>query len=206
MRCFRQTIIHSWLFRARFTSLKSAVGKAHPADRPGQDMIRRIYQASRTPELQGRVIFVESYDMRVARRMVQGVDLWLNTPRRPHEASGTSGMKAAVNGVLNCSILDGWWCEGHDDNHGWAFGSIDGSGDEAAQDKNDAEALYRVLADAVVPAFYERNEHGLPAERIRRMKRCIAQLTPQFSAARMVREYTERYYLPGHAGSFRSDR
>jgi starch phosphorylase len=171
-------------------------GKAHPADRPGQDLIRRICEASRTDELRGHVIFLESYDMRVARHLVQGVDLWLNTPRRPHEASGTSGMKAAANGVLNCSILDGWWCEGFDASHGWVIGSAETRQDAAAQDAEDADAVYRVLEDEVVPTYYGWNEHGLPAEWIRRMKRAIALLTPRFSTARMVREYVERYYLP----------
>jgi len=170
-------------------------GKAHPADRPGQDLIRRIHQASFSDALRGRMLFVESYDMRIARNLVQGVDLWLNTPRRPHEASGTSGMKAAANGVLNCSILDGWWCEGFDASHGWAFGTTDEGVDEGAQDDTDSDALHRVLSEEIVPAYYERSEQGLPGEWIRRMKRSIALLTPRFSSTRMVREYVERYYL-----------
>jgi starch phosphorylase len=173
-------------------------GKAHPADRPGQDLIRRIHQATRTPELHNRLVFVESYDMRVGRHLVQGADVWLNTPRRPQEASGTSGIKAAMNGVLNCSILDGWWCEGHDPAHGWAFGGGGPSGDEEAQDRSDAEALYGVLEQEVVPTFYERNEHGLPAKWIRRMKRAMGLLTPRFSTTRMVRDYVERFYLPAY--------
>ncbi len=170
-------------------------GKAHPADRPGQDLIRRIYQASCSPELRQHLVFVESYDIRIARHLVQGVDLWLNTPRRPLEASGTSGMKAAVNGVLNCSILDGWWFEGHDPAHGWAVGSAEPQPDEAKQDQEDADALYRVLVDEIVPAYYERSQHGLPAAWLGRMKQSIATLTPRFSSARMVREYVERFYL-----------
>ncbi len=175
-------------------------GKAHPADRPGQDMIRRIHQAARSPGLQGRMIFVENYDLGIARYLVQGVDLWLNTPRRPQEASGTSGMKAAANGVLNCSVLDGWWCEGYDAAHGWAFGTTVCPENDETQDREDADALHRVLVEQVVPAYYERNEHGLPVQWIRRMKRSLAQLTPRFSAARMVREYTERYYVPAFRG------
>jgi starch phosphorylase len=175
-------------------------GKAHPADRPGQDLIRRICQASLTDELRGRVIFLESYDMRIARHLVQGVDLWLNTPRRPHEASGTSGMKAAANGVLNCSILDGWWCEGYDPSHGWVIGSAEDREDESEQDAHDADALYRVLFDEIVPAYYGRNEHGLPADWIRRMKQAVALLTPRFSTTRMVREYVGRYYLAAREG------
>jgi starch phosphorylase len=179
-------------------------GKAHPADRPGQDLIRRIHQASFSKELRGQLVFVESYDMRIARHLVQGVDLWLNTPRRPHEASGTSGMKAAANGVLNCSILDGWWCEGHDAGHGWAIGSAEARDDEAAQDAEDSDALHRVLVDEIVPTYYERDEHGLPGNWIRRMKRAIGLLLPRFSTARMVREYVERYYL-AHRDLPRSD-
>ena len=172
-------------------------GKAHPADRPGQDLIRRIHQAASSPELRGRMTFIESYDLRVGRRLVQGVDVWLNTPQRPLEASGTSGMKAAMNGVLNCSILDGWWCEGYDPSHGWAIGGerpADGAKREEGG-PSDAEALYGVLADEIVPGYYERNEHGLPAAWIRRMKRSVALLTPRFSTTRMLRDYTERYYL-----------
>jgi starch phosphorylase len=176
-------------------------GKAHPADRPGQDLIRRICLASQTEGLRGRLIFLESYDMRIARHMVQGVDLWLNTPRRPHEASGTSGMKAAANGVLNCSILDGWWCEGYDPEHGWVIGSEETIPDEMAQDAADAEALYRVLQEEIIPSYYRWNEHGLPAGWIRRMKRSIASLTPRFSTARMVRAYVERYYAAGRTVS-----
>jgi len=172
-------------------------GKAHPADRPGQELIRRICQASMSPEFRHRVLFIESYDMRVARHLVQGVDLWLNTPRRPYEASGTSGMKAAANGVLNCSILDGWWCEGYDASHGWTIGSAESHHDEGAQDAEDADALYSVLANEILPAFYARNEQGLPEAWIRRMKQAIALLTPRFSTHRMVREYVERYYLAG---------
>jgi starch phosphorylase len=177
-------------------------GKAHPADRPGQDLVRRIYQAALSPDLAGRIVFVENYDLRLGRHLVQGVDLWLNTPRRPHEASGTSGMKAAVNGVLNCSILDGWWCEAFDVDHGWAVGEEREGADEEAQDREDGESLYRVLIEQIVPAFYDRNEHGLPAAWIRRMKCAIAMLTPAFSSGRMVREYAERYYLPAARGEF----
>jgi starch phosphorylase len=180
-------------------------GKAHPTDRPGQDLIRRIHQASRSAGLQGRMIFVENYDLRIARHLVQGVDLWLNTPRRPQEASGTSGMKAAVNGVLNCSILDGWWCEGYDAAHGWAIGTAVGPEDHDAQDREDADALYRVLVEEIIPAYYERNEHGLPVEWIRRMKRSMALLTPRFSAGRMVREYADRYYVPASLGQLAQD-
>jgi starch phosphorylase len=167
-------------------------GKAHPADRPGQELIRRIWEASKNPALKGRVLFLEDYDMRVARNMTQGVDVWLNNPRRPMEASGTSGMKAAFNGGLNCSVLDGWWCEGYDAAHGWAIGEADREQDDGA----DADALYRILSDEVVPCFYDRDQGGLPHAWIRRMKLAMGQLIPRFSSSRMVREYTETLYFP----------
>jgi len=171
-------------------------GKAHPADRPGQDLIRRIFNASRSPELQSRVLFLENYDIRVGRGMVQGVDVWLNNPRRPMEASGTSGMKAAMNGALNCSVLDGWWCEGYDPSHGWAIGEGHQDIDQASQDHQDADSLYRVFQDEIIPCYYERNERGLSECWIQRMKLAVGLLTPRFSTARMLREYTERYYIP----------
>ncbi|MBD3867331.1 MAG: alpha-glucan family phosphorylase [Acidobacteria bacterium] len=170
-------------------------GKAHPADRPGQDLIREIFVKTLSPDWRGRIHFIENYNMRIARFLVQGVDVWLNTPRRPQEASGTSGMKVALNGGLNCSILDGWWCEGFDEAHGWAIGNNHHTDDHDEQDKQDADALYHVLEDMLVPAYYQEGG-GPPAGWIARMKRAIADLAPRFSTARMVREYTERYYLP----------
>jgi starch phosphorylase len=175
-------------------------GKAHPADRPGQDLIRRISQFATAPDVQGRLIFVENYDMRIARGLVQGVDVWLNSPRRPQEASGTSGMKAAMNGVLNCSILDGWWCEAYQPDHGWAIGDDRDHGDQNSQDQQDADALYRLLADEIAPMFYGHNEQGLPVAWIRRMKIAMGRLTPRFSSGRMLREYTERFYLTAARG------
>jgi len=172
-------------------------GKAHPADRPGQDLIKQIYRTAVSPELKGRILFLENYNMRIARFLVQGVDLWLNTPRRPQEASGTSGMKVAVNGGLNCSIADGWWVEGYDPSHGWRIGDERDWHDPERQDADDAEALYRVLADEIVPAYYSRTSRdAVPTEWIRRMKRAIGLLAPRFSTARMLREYADRYYLP----------
>ncbi len=170
-------------------------GKAHPADRPGQELIRRIWQSTLDPELRGRVLFLENYDMRIGRYMVQGVDVWLNNPRRPLEASGTSGMKAAMNGVLNLSVLDGWWREAYDPAHGWAIGPEERPDDEAEEDRVDAAAVYRVLAEEVVPCYYDRDEDGLPREWIRKMKHAIAELAPRFGTSRMVSEYAERYYL-----------
>ena len=171
-------------------------GKAHPADRPGQDLVRHIFKLSQEPDLKGRVVFLENYDMRVARMLVQGVDLWLNTPRRPQEASGTSGQKAAGNGVLNCSILDGWWPEGYDGDNGWAIGAAEASGSEDERDEADAFSLYHLLEEEIVPAYYERDEHDRPLEWIRRMKRAVASVGPRFSSDRMVRDYTELAYLP----------
>jgi starch phosphorylase len=171
-------------------------GKAHPADRPGQGLIQRIFQATTSPEFGNRVVFLENYNIQIARHLVQGVDLWLNTPRRPLEASGTSGMKAAINGGLNLSVLDGWWCEGYDPSHGWVIGEAQDYDDAEAQDRDDAESLYRVLSEEVVPCYYSRNgDSGLPNLWIGRMKRAMGTLTPRFSASRLLRDYTTQYYL-----------
>lgn len=172
-------------------------GKAHPADRTGQDLIRNIWRSAQDPALQGRLLFLENYDMRIGRSMVQGVDVWLNNPRRPLEASGTSGMKAAMNGALNVSVLDGWWCEGYDPSHGWVIGPKDREGrDEGDEDRTDAAALYRVLTDEVVPCYYDREADGLPRKWIARMKSAIAMTAPRFGTSRMVRDYIEQFYLP----------
>jgi starch phosphorylase len=171
-------------------------GKAHPADKPGQDVLRRIFEASMSADLWGHVVLLENYDMRIARFLVQGVDVWLNTPRRPLEASGTSGMKAAANGALNLSVLDGWWAEAYDPALGFAVGRAQDYGDLEAQDVEDAESLYRLLVDDVAATFYDREAGGLPHAWITRMKRTIARLAPRFSTERMVRDYTIRAYLP----------
>ena len=171
-------------------------GKAHPADRPGQRVIQEIFQLSRSPALRGRVFIMENYDMRVGRFLVQGVDAWLNNPRRPLEASGTSGMKAAQNGVPNISVLDGWWDEGYAGDNGWAIGGRDANADEAAQDWSDALDLYRLLEEDVVPRYYERGTNGLPLRWLDVMRRAMATAVWQFSTTRMLHEYTERLYLP----------
>jgi starch phosphorylase len=171
-------------------------GKAHPADRPGQAVIQEIFGRTRSPELRGKVFIVEDYDMRVSRFLVQGVDVWLNNPRRPLEASGTSGMKAATNGVVNLSVLDGWWDEGWTGDNGWAIGGRESMPDEAAQDWADAMDLYRILESEVVPEYYGRDEAGLPAAWIERMRRSISTNLWRFSTTRMLHEYTERLYLP----------
>ena len=178
-------------------------GKAHPADEGGKDVIQLVVDFAREPAAAGRVVFLEDYEMTLARRLVQGVDVWLNTPRRPLEASGTSGMKAALNGVLNCSILDGWWAEAYSPACGFAIGDSEGPTSDAAQDEADAEALYAVLEDQVLPAYYERDEAGLPQRWIELMRESIAELGPRFGTARMVAEYVERLYLPAHEGASR---
>lgn len=172
-------------------------GKAHPADRPGQQLIQQIFELSQSDRLRGRVFFIEDYDMRVGFMLVQGVDVWLNTPRRPLEASGTSGQKAAMNGALNVSILDGWWPEAFDGGNGWAIapGADDTGMSEEEQDRRDADALYRLLEDEVVPSFYRRDDSGLPRDWLARVKRSIATVTPRFSSDRMVRDYVENHYL-----------
>ncbi|MFI5261235.1 MAG: alpha-glucan family phosphorylase [Candidatus Limnocylindrales bacterium] len=171
-------------------------GKAHPADRPGQRVIHDLFVRSLSTELRGRVLLLEDYDMRMARRLVRGVDVWLNTPRRPLEASGTSGMKAAANGVINCSVLDGWWDEGFTGDNGWAIGNRETSSDEGAQDWADAQDLYRLLGDEIVPLYYERGPDGLPHGWLARMRTSIASTTWRFSSTRMLEEYVAQLYLP----------
>jgi starch phosphorylase len=144
----------------------------------------------------GRIAFVEDYDMHIARYLVQGVDVWLNTPRKPMEASGTSGMKAAFNGVLNLSVLDGWWAEAYNGRNGWAVGSEEQYESDWEQDQADAEALYRVLEDEVVPLYYQQDRDGVPRGWVNAMKESIRTVGPQFSTRRMVKEYTEIYYIP----------
>ncbi|MDP8905666.1 MAG: alpha-glucan family phosphorylase [Chloroflexota bacterium] len=171
-------------------------GKAHPADRPGQRVIQEIFGRSRSPKLAGRVFVLEDYDMRIGRYLVQGVDVWLNNPRRPLEASGTSGMKAAMNGIVNCSVLDGWWDEGYNGRNGWAIGGRDSNPDDGAQDWADAQEIYRLLEQEIVPAYYERDAAGLPRRWLRLMKESIASTIWQFSTSRMLEEYVEQLYLP----------
>jgi glycogen phosphorylase len=171
-------------------------GKAHPADRPGQGVIQEIFARSRSPQLRGRVFILEDYDMRVARFMVQGVDVWLNNPRRPLEASGTSGMKASANGVVNLSVLDGWWDEGWLGDNGWAIGGRETNPDEGAQDYADSQDLYRLLEQEVVPLYYRRNEDDVPEDWAAEMRRSIASTIWRFSTIRMLHEYVEREYLP----------
>ncbi|HEY1014709.1 MAG TPA: alpha-glucan family phosphorylase [Herpetosiphonaceae bacterium] len=171
-------------------------GKAHPADEPGKSFIRDVYNLARDPELKGKVFFVEEYDINVGRHLVQSVDVWLNNPRRPLEASGTSGEKAALNGVPNLSVLDGWWREAYNGKNGWAIGREEAYDDLEQQDVDDAESLYSLLETDVIPRFFERGADNLPHGWIEVMKQAIQTCAPQFSFRRMLKEYVEKYYLP----------
>ncbi len=176
-------------------------GKAHPQDQPGQAMLRQWVQFIRQrPGTRRHITFMSDYDMFVAEKLVQGVDVWLNTPRRPWEASGTSGMKVLVNGGLNFSELDGWWAEAYAPDVGWALGDGREHGDDPAWDAAEAEALYDLLEREVVPAFYNRDENGIPRTWVAMMRESMAKLTPHFSTNRTVREYTEEHYLPAAEG------
>jgi starch phosphorylase len=171
-------------------------GKAHPADRPGQRVIQEIFSKSRSPRVRGRVWMLEDYDIRIARYLVQGVDVWLNNPRRPLEASGTSGMKAAMNGIVNFSVLDGWWDEGWNGTNGWAIGGRDVNPDEGAQDWADAQALYGILEGEIVPRYYQRDRRGLPTAWLELMRRSASSALWGFSTTRMLQQYVELMYLP----------
>jgi starch phosphorylase len=176
-------------------------GKAHPADGGGKQFIQEVYQYAQEPDFGGRVAFLEDYDLHMARFLVQGVDVWLNNPRRPNEASGTSGMKAAMNGVPNLSVLDGWWPEvyhpaqdGRPAN-GWAFGEVE-YGDWETQDEVDSQALYRILEEEVVPLYYDRDATGIPRGWIAVMKESMRSSMAAFSMRRMIKEYIAQMYLP----------
>jgi starch phosphorylase len=168
-------------------------GKAHPSDLEGKRMIQKIFRLAQDPEFAGRIAFVENYDQQLAEYMVHGVDVWLNNPIPPLEASGTSGMKAAINGVPNLSILDGWWIEGYNNTNGWAFGRDEIEGDRT---QADAEALYRLLEENVIPLYYQHSDDGVPHGFVRMMKAAIKSVAPIFSSRRMVKEYASRFYVP----------
>ncbi|MDZ7696798.1 MAG: alpha-glucan family phosphorylase [Deltaproteobacteria bacterium] len=170
-------------------------GKAHPQDREGKELIRRLVDFGRKPSVRHRFIFLEDYDMRLARILVQGADVWLNTPRRPFEACGTSGMKAAVNGVLNVSILDGWWCEGYSKERGWAIGHGETYADTEYQDAVESEALYNVLENNIIPCFYDRRSTERPSAWVEMMKASIKMAMADFCSLRMADEYEQRFYL-----------
>jgi glycogen phosphorylase len=171
-------------------------GKAHPRDDDGKRYIQRIIHLSRYSELKGHLVFIENYDVHVARQMVSGCDVWLNNPRRPLEASGTSGQKAGCHGCLNLSIMDGWWREGYDGTNGFAIGKDSHPAALEEQDRSDSANLYNVLTEEVIPLFFNRDEHGFPRLWIQRIRRAMVTLVPQYNTWRMVQEYTRKYYLP----------
>ena len=170
-------------------------GKAHPADEPGKALVKEIYQISRSDEFKGKVIFLENYDMEMARYLVSGCDIWLNTPIRPHEASGTSGQKASLNGLPNCSILDGWWAEGYNGANGWAIGEEREYYDQEAQAEADSLSLYEILEKEIIPSYFIRGTDGVPHVWAQTMKEAIRSCIAQFSMRRMLKEYTNRYYV-----------
>jgi glycogen phosphorylase len=171
-------------------------GKAHPNDSPGQEFIRQVYQYSLQPEFAGRIVFLEDYDIDMARHLVAGSDVWLNTPIRPHEASGTSGQKASLNGLPNCSIVDGWWEEGYNGRNGWAIGERRDYADEDTRDAADAASLYDILEREVIPAYYDRGLDGVPHNWVAIMKEAIRTVAPAFSMRRMVKDYVNQLYIP----------
>ena len=170
-------------------------GKAHPEDQPAQALVQAWVRFVRRPDVRHHAVFLSDYDLLLAERLVQGADLWLNTPRRPWEASGTSGMKVLVNGGLNLSELDGWWAEAYSPEVGWALGDGNEHGEDPAWDALEADALYKILEDQVIPAFYTRDQNGIPTHWVSRMRESMVRLTPRFSANRAVREYTDNYYV-----------
>ena len=170
-------------------------GKAHPADGAGQGLIKRIVEISRMPEFLGKIIFLENYDMKVAKRLISGVDIWLNTPTRPLEASGTSGEKAEMNGVLNFSVLDGWWYEGYKEGAGWALTDKRTFQDQNQQDQLDAATIYSMLENQIVPLYFAKNSKGYSPEWIQYIKNSIAKIAPGFTMERMLHDYIDRFYL-----------
>jgi glucan phosphorylase len=171
-------------------------GKAHPADKAGQDLIKSIVEISKRPEFRGRILFIQNYDMNLAKTLLQGVDVWLNTPTRPLEASGTSGEKGVMNGTMHFSVLDGWWVEGYKKDAGWALPAERTFEYQEFQDELDAETIYNILEEEIVPSFYTRNDSGVPEKWVGYIKNTIAQVAPNFTTARMIRDYQDRYYNP----------
>ena len=171
-------------------------GKAHPADKPGQEFIKRIYEISRMEQFKNRIVIVENYDMNLARHLVAGVDIWLNNPRRPHEASGTSGEKAGMNGAMNFSVLDGWWVEGYNEKNGWAIGDNRDYTDLELQDNIDSVSMYNTLEKEIVPMYYDDRKDGIPVKWIKVMKESIRSVASFFNTSRMVKEYTQKLYMP----------
>ena len=175
-------------------------GKAHPADERGKQILQQIFKLTRQKPFRGRVLILENYSIDMGRFLVQGVDVWLNNPRRPLEASGTSGQKVGLNGGLNCSVLDGWWAEAYDGQNGFAIGTGRTHSNQDIQDARDGEDLYRVLTEEVIPLFYQRDTDHLPQQWISRMKRAIRTLGWRFNADRMVMDYATHSYVPAAGG------
>src|SRR5688500_786265 len=173
-------------------------GKAHPADDTGKHHLQQVYRRAIDPRFGGRIAFVDDYDLHVAHFLVQGCDVWLNNPRKPLEASGTSGMKASVNGVPHLSIGDGWWAEGYTGENGWLIEPKNGGGAEGS-DAADAEALYALLENEVVPRFYDRDKQGIPRRWLSVVRNAMVTVTPRFSARRMVKDYADGLYVPAAA-------
>jgi len=171
-------------------------GKAHPADKAGQDLIKHIVEVSKQPEFRGKILFVQNYDMNLAKMLLQGVDVWMNTPTRPLEASGTSGEKGVMNGTLHFSVLDGWWVEGYRKNAGWALPAERAYDVQDFQDELDAETIYNILEEEVVPAYYKRNSEDVPEKWVGFIKNTISQVAPNFTTSRMIKDYQDRYYNP----------
>ncbi len=187
-----ESIINNEKFPVQFIF----AGKAHPKDNEGKELIKKIFRFASKPEVRDRFVFLEDYDMHLARHLLQGADVWLNTPRRPYEACGTSGMKAATNGVLNVSTLDGWWCEGYSKDRGWRIGNGEEYQDHSYQDAVESQALYNVLENEVIPCFYDRRNGDLPGCWLKRMKNSMKMAMESFCSLRMVSDYEKRYYLP----------
>jgi starch phosphorylase len=180
-------------------------GKSHPADFPSKCLLQHVYRLATDRAFQGRIAFMEDYDMHMARYLVQGVDVWLNVPRRLNEASGTSGMKASLNGVLHLSVRDGWWYEGYNGENGWAIGDGPAACKAEEEDKADAEALYRLIEEKIVPLYYDRDRSNVPHGWVRMMKEAIRTVVPRFCARRMVKEYADQLYVPSVGGSYNLD-
>ncbi len=176
-------------------------GKAHPLDQPGKQVLQQIARLMRDERFAGKILFLEDYDINLGRHLVQGVDVWLNNPRRPLEASGTSGEKVVLNGGLNLSVLDGWWAEAYDGNNGFAIGMGETHTSQEVHDARDGAALMKVLRDEVIPLYYERDRDGLPRNWIARMKWAIRTLGWRFSADRMVKDYVLKAYIPAAGGT-----
>jgi len=170
-------------------------GKAHPRDHEGKRFIQEIFQMTRHPAFIGKVVFLENYDINVARHLISGTDVWLNNPRRPLEASGTSGMKVTIHGGLNLSVMDGWWREGYNGKNGWKISDDTNDTDIETQDSRDFESLFQVLSESIIPEFFDRDKNGIPHAWLKRIRNAMQTLLSQFSTDRMVAEYTLKYYI-----------